>query len=585
MRSIVEWEALTGADKLTAAEVRLIEAVRKGRPCAIGIKAPTEKTPDNRIRANFLRMLILGATPACGLHESGVQLAGAWVDGKLDLSFCTVRGQVLLQNCTFAERPNFSNARLAQFDLIGSDLRAGLLATHMCVEGSFHLSKIVSARTVDLRGATVRGRLACSDAKITCVGREALNFSNASIGASLFLSRVRITGVVRLNGAEIGGQLECTGASFNSASSDANAALNADSMKVRQSVFLRNITAKGRVTLSAAKIGGMLGITEAEFHAEKDYEKVALNLQSTQARILYIRKLSILEGKLTLNGARFEILTDDGQWPLERHSLVLNGLHYERIAGKAAPTTATARRSWLETGSTQDDRFFPQPYTQLAKVLRAMGHDTEARKVLIWRERRLRSQARQDLLIARDDTRWPAAHRQWQILNAGIHWIGDKLFDGIAAFGYRPFQTLISAFILWLVASCVAQFTWSEGSFAPNSDVVLTSSAWQNLLLEDCIPEIGEAAKSECVANPADTWSRVGKPGMDWESFSSLGYALDLVVPVLDLGQTSAWAPSKDRGPWGRGLWWGRWVLQALGWMIVLVFAAAVSGIMQRDQE
>ena len=71
---------------------------------------------------------------------------------------------------------------------------------------------------------------------------------------------------------------------------------------------------------------------------------------------------------------------------------------------------------------------------------------------------------------------------------------------------------------------------------------------------------------------------------MDWDSFNALGYAADLVIPILDLGQESAWAPSKDRGAWGFHLWWGRWVFAAMGWIITALGAAAVTGIIQRDK-
>jgi hypothetical protein len=56
------------------------------------------------------------------------------------------------------------------------------------------------------------------------------------------------------------------------------------------------------------------------------------------------------------------------------------------------------------------------------------------------------------------------------------------------------------------------------------------------------------------------------------------------VVPILDLGQTDAWAPSKDRGPWGWWLWWMRWVLAAAGWVVTGLGVAAVTGVMQRNQ-
>jgi hypothetical protein len=52
----------------------------------------------------------------------------------------------------------------------------------------------------------------------------------------------------------------------------------------------------------------------------------------------------------------------------------------------------------------------------------------------------------------------------------------------------------------------------------------------------------------------------------------------------LDLGQTDAWAPSRDRGFWGGGLWWARWVPAALGWVVTGLGIAAVTGVMQRNQ-
>lgn len=70
---------------------------------------------------------------------------------------------------------------------------------------------------------------------------------------------------------------------------------------------------------------------------------------------------------------------------------------------------------------------------------------------------------------------------------------------------------------------------------------------------------------------------------MDWDTFNRYGYAADLVIPILDLGQTDAWAPSKDRGDWGKALWWGRWVLAALGWLVTGLGVAAITGIMQRS--
>ncbi len=94
-----------------------------------------------------------------------------------------------------------------------------------------------------------------------------------------------------------------------------------------------------------------------------------------------------------------------------------------------------------------------------------------------------------------------------------------------------------------------------------------------------------------CQRNPTQAWSdaftaSAAQPetGGDWDRFNAWAYAADRVVAILDPGQTEAWAPTKDRGTWGRVLWWARWVLAALGWIVTGLGVAAVTGVMQRNQ-
>ena len=55
-------------------------------------------------------------------------------------------------------------------------------------------------------------------------------------------------------------------------------------------------------------------------------------------------------------------------------------------------------------------------------------------------------------------------------------------------------------------------------------------------------------------------------------------------MPLDALGQEAAWAPSKDRGALGL---WGfrlRWVVKALGWILAVVGAAVLTGLVgKRD--
>jgi len=72
-------------------------------------------------------------------------------------------------------------------------------------------------------------------------------------------------------------------------------------------------------------------------------------------------------------------------------------------------------------------------------------------------------------------------------------------------------------------------------------------------------------------------------PGRDYESFNRYAYAADVVIPIIDLGQGAAWAPSSTRGPAGRYAWWPRWVFKAAGWLVSALGAAAVTGIIRRE--
>jgi hypothetical protein len=157
-------------------------------------------------------------------------------------------------------------------------------------------------------------------------------------------------------------------------------------------------------------------------------------------------------------------------------------------------------------------------------------------------------------------------------IRSGVHWLWDQLFLRLlVGYGYRPENSLIALVFLWLLASGLAQTTWHAGAFAPASGPVLLSEDWQNYALSD--PP----------ANPAALWSQSGRVGRDWESFNAFAYGADLVIPLIDFGQTSAWAPSTTRGDLGWILWSSSWFFILAGWIVTALGAAAITGIIRRD--
>lgn len=147
----------------------------------------------------------------------------------------------------------------------------------------------------------------------------------------------------------------------------------------------------------------------------------------------------------------------------------------------------------------------------------------------------------------------------------------EKL-EGEDALGEAERLLLSSSSIAGLVGLMMfaAQLTWNAGDFAPNSAVVLTSQDWK-------------AIADSPSENPAADWTDALAPGKDYETFYAFAYALDVVVPVLDLGQTDAWAPSPARGDWGYWMFYLQKMFIVAGWVVTAIAAAAISGMIRRD--
>ncbi|MDK3019146.1 translocation/assembly module TamB domain-containing protein [Pseudodonghicola flavimaris] len=552
---------------LTPAEQKLITACRAEEACTLGDGTlPPDGTPDpdRRVRAEVLRYLILGGCDRCKIQGWGVNLAGAYVEGQLDLSFQTAKGETSLQACRFGQMIIALQARFQSLNVNESHL-PGLNAQAAQISGNVFLRSVTTTGELSLAGASIRGQLDCEGARFTGTENNgALTAEGAQVAGSVFLRGITATGELSLAEASIGGQLDCEGAHFTGAKG--KPALNAQDVQVTTSVFLRGVTATGEIRLSGASIGGQFACEDARF-AGVEGER-ALNAQRLQVTDSFFwRRVTVEAGSVDLSAAHIGDLVDDPDcWP-DGGRLYLDGFTYDRISG--ALTDASTRLRWLAKGDSWGGIFFPQPYTQLAKVLREMGHDRDARKVLARREQKIQADIRQRLHVELDGsfrTRLRAIRAY--ALRPGL-WVWDQLLRWVVGYGYYPFRSLLSLLGLWAVAVWLSHMAWTSGDFAPNSGPVQMSDRWQALAVS--------------VENPAALWSSAAEAGRDWETFNRYAWAADLVIPIIDLGQTAAWAPSTERGNWGRRLWRYGFLLQMAGWIVTALGAAAITGIIRRD--
>ena len=552
---------------LSAPEQRLVDKCRDGEACVLGDGTrPGGPDTARTIRADLLRYLILGGCDDCRVDEWGVQLVGAYVTGQLDLSFAMAKGATALVRCHFETRIQALNARFQSLNFDGSFL-PGLMAQGIEVTGHVFLRSGFTAKgEVSLAGARIAGQLSCIEGSFGNEGGDALNAETIEVTGDVFLcDGFTAKGGVSLSGAKIGGQLACDEGRFEN---EGGNALNAHGIEVTGDVFLRDgFTAKGRVSLSGAKIGGQLACIKGSFENEGGDALYAGRIR-VGAQFFW-RGVTVHAGVINLAAAHVGDLVDDAEsWPGSGR-LVLDGFTYDRIG--AAATDANTRLKWLAKGDRWNGEFFPQPYTQLAKVLREMGHDRAARVVRMAQERLVRQHIRETARIVPNGDVDVALKSLWADARNLVRLLGDWILRWVTGYGHAPVRSAIALAVLFLIATSLANRAWNEGSFAPNSGPILVSTGWTDLADDPTIP------------NPAKAWSAHGAAGQDWESFNRYAYGFDVVVPILTLGQTEAWAPSTTRGAWGWRLWWARWVLSAFGWIVTALGAAAITGIIRRE--
>lgn len=286
------------------------------------------------------------------------------------------------------------------------------------------------------------------------------------------------------------------------------------------------------------------------------------------------KKVEHISGGVSLNGAHVAELSDDPEnWP-DAKDLLLDGFTYDRI--KCTVSTAPARMDWLANGSVFDGEFRPQPYSQYAKFLRDTGHDEDARKVLYIREKFRRASARDQLRKSGHSMAGP--RNLW-----ALFW--DMLLRLVVGYGHYPFRSVYALGLLILCAIAPAHFAWEEGSFAPNAAPVLVSPGWVQFAQNDPHPAAvwsGDRLPAGKTDITLTEWKAIA-PGRDWETFNAVAYGFDVVIPIIDFGQTDAWAPSTTRHVVGYHLWWARWVLSVMGWIVTALGAAAITGLIRRE--
>lgn len=208
-----------------------------------------------------------------------------------------------------------------------------------------------------------------------------------------------------------------------------------------------------------------------------------------------------------------------------------------RADGGTRPEAWQRRLLWLMSQGPQHltDRFNPQPWKQLARVLATMGYEQDARHIAV--QRRVMQRAA-DRLPPRRALSW--------------------LLHVLADYGFNPWKTILwSVVIVFLCGTLFA----AQGE------------CWSS-----CVLVSGETAVGDFFAVGAGNVLFDNPPQHHYPEFSPWLYSLDQFIPVLSLGMDEFWRPKSE------ALYVLAVIEQFVGAFLVALAVTGFTGLLTQDE-
>ena len=507
---------------LTEAEVKLFRKVVNGEIADCSDESEKNNDPNGAekwgyervIRANQIWWLCTDPQASSMVTYWGIAVQGARIDGVLNLRLATISFPLSFWRCAFPRGINLGYVEISALDLSGTHT-GPIYGDGVNIEGNVFLRNGFKAEgEVNLLCATIGRNLECDGSQFINKGARALNADGLKVEGDVFLRNdFKAEGEVRLVGATIGGVLDCEKGMFIKPT---GYALLADDLNIKGSAYLHNgFQADGVVSLGGATIDRSFAWTDVN-----SPEKATLDLRSATVGTLW---------------------DDQDSWPDEGR-LLLHGLVYKEIDDDA-PRDAESRIDWLR----RQPGFRPQPYEQLAAVLRKSGQDDDAKKIL----------------IAKNEDRARLTKLTW----SEKWWY--RVLGPMIGYGYRPLNAL-----------------WGVVAFVALGWILFGIGYWGGLVT----PQNESAYVERSVSTVGGT--EVRELSDVYPRFNFLVYSFDVFVPLIDLHQAKYWLPNASRGPAllsikGFALHTGGllrlylWVHITMGWAITMLLVAGLTGLIR----
>lgn len=353
-------------------------------------------------------------------------------------------------------------------------------------------------------------------------------------------------GTIFLRGAQIGGRLDLVRARLQEEKDTWT--LNALGIVVREDVFLTGgFSANGPILLGGASIGGLL-----QFSRSSISEGSTLSAPGLKARRVMLGPEASIHGSVDLRGARIQTeltINDIALNCPNGPALLLSGVQADELVLRPKPpvdgivdlTSARVRTySDMPTGWSRQLRLRDFTYETLndredinvSARLAWLNCDTEGyapqpyEQLAEFYRRVGHDQAARRVAIAKQRERrttlsWP--NRVWSVL-----------LDGLVGYGYRTWLAGVWLLLAWMIGTLAFSFAQHHGQ--------LTAA----------------------------------KRPTELQHFNPLVYSIDVLLPIVNLGQDGGWIPHRLAALC-------YWLLTLVGWILTTAVVAGLTGVLKRE--
>ncbi|WP_026414571.1 hypothetical protein [Actinomadura oligospora] len=256
---------------------------------------------DTTVRAEVIRLLLLGGHDPEPGQLAAVRLRAATVTGRLDLMGASIGVALICESCVFDAPLRLAEAVTRTVRLVGSRLNA-LKAPRVRIEG-----------VLDLRGTEIERGIRVDQGEITgglrlhgaTVGRSehdaALDGEGVSVRGDLACPDLVTDGPVVLRGARITGHFDLARARIGNPGA---VVLDIDNATIGEGIDGIGMVAAGEIRLRSADIGGPLLLPGARLSNPGGFALSAARAHLTGA--FWCERGLTVEGELRLVGVRFD---------------------------------------------------------------------------------------------------------------------------------------------------------------------------------------------------------------------------------------------------------------------------------------